>query len=267
MDGNKTAECLNIVGRFLGKRDLPALSRAALKARYGVDRADVMILFGGSVLCGGDVLAQAMQNRVAKYYLIAGGQGHTTDALRQTMAHTLPNAQVHGLCEADLFSMYLSERYRLRADFLERESTNCGNNVTASLALLQKQGLRPSRIIVTQDAAMQLRMEAGFQKHAPHIRILSFAAYMPQVLWRDNRLQFAGEIAGMWQMEQYIALLMGEIPRLRDDADGYGPRGRAYIAHVEIPPAVLQAYAVLLQEFGHRIRVADERYRSLPQSV
>jgi hypothetical protein len=40
---------------------------------------------------------------------------------------------------------------------------------------------------------------------------------------------------------------MGEVPRLRDDATGYGPRGRGYIAHVDVPDDVEAAYAELLE--------------------
>lgn len=30
----------------------------------------------------------------------------------------------------------------------------------------------------------------------------------------------------------------GEIPRLRDDVNGYGPKGKKFIAHVNIPDKV-----------------------------
>ena len=42
----------------------------------------------------------------------------------------------------------------------------------------------------------------------------------------------------MWDMERYVSLLMGETPRLTDDAAGYGPHGAGYIAHVDIPEEV-----------------------------
>jgi len=32
-----------------------------------------------------------------------------------------------------------------------------------------------------------------------------------------------------------VTLLMGEVPRLTDNANGYGPAGRGYIAHVDVP--------------------------------
>ena len=46
----------------------------------------------------------------------------------------------------------------------------------------------------------------------------------------------------MWDMERYISLLLGEIPRLRDDSDGYGPNGKNYLAHIDIPDSVTEAF-------------------------
>lgn len=34
------------------------------------------------------------------------------------------------------------------------------------------------------------------------------------------------EQQGVWSVERYISLLLGEVPRLRDDANGYGPQGK-----------------------------------------
>ena len=68
----RIVEYINILGGFCGKRDVSQLSPEELKKTYGIDQADVMVLFGGSILCGGDVLAQAMQSHAAKKYVIAG---------------------------------------------------------------------------------------------------------------------------------------------------------------------------------------------------
>ena len=66
----------------------------------------------------------------------------------------------------------------------------------------------------------------------------------------------------LFRSERYMSLLMGEIPRLTDDAAGYGPQGRNYITHVTIPEAVQAAFDELKRDFGHRIRGADARYAS-----
>ena len=62
---DKTAEYINILGRFCGKRDVPALDHDSLSGRYQIEKADVMVLFGGSILAGGDVLARAIRDQIA----------------------------------------------------------------------------------------------------------------------------------------------------------------------------------------------------------
>ncbi len=69
----KIAEAINILGFFFAeKRDITELSTKCLKDKYGIEQVDVMVLFGGSILCGGDILAQAMRNQIAKKYIIVG---------------------------------------------------------------------------------------------------------------------------------------------------------------------------------------------------
>ena len=51
------AENINILAKFLGTRDIDELNQEELFKRYGIHQVDVMVLFGGSILEGGDVLA------------------------------------------------------------------------------------------------------------------------------------------------------------------------------------------------------------------
>ena len=62
MENQKIAENLNILGQFCGKRDVEELNQKNLHEKYGIEKADVMVLFGGSILAGGDVLAKAIKD-------------------------------------------------------------------------------------------------------------------------------------------------------------------------------------------------------------
>ncbi len=256
----RIADCINMLGRFCGPRDLPELTGAALKSKYSMEQADVMVLFGGSILCGGDVLADAMIKNVAKKYIIVGGAGHTTETLRMKMREEYPALETAGRSEAEIFESYIEYRYGLHADFLECRSTNCGNNITYLLELLEKNQIPFQSIILCQDAAMQRRMGAGLRKYAPDIEIIHFAAYQAKVLLKDQELQYEKAIWGMWDMDRYLTLLMGEIPRLSDRPDGYGPKGRNYIAHVDIPAEVEDAFLELKAEYGDIVREANPAY-------
>ncbi|SNY37200.1 ElyC/SanA/YdcF family protein [Paractinoplanes atraurantiacus] len=216
------ADDINTLVDFCARRDVPALTPGT---------ADVAILFGGSIVAGAEVFADAMRAGVAGHYMIVGGEGHTTAALRETLGVT-------GGTEATLFDRYLRERHGLAADFLEEESTNCGNNVTLALRLLRAEGVRQESLILIQDATMQQRMDAGFRKHAPATRLVNYAAHRTLVTESDGRLSYVDPPVGMWSMDHYITLLMGEIPRMT----GYGPTGRDFIAHVDVPDEVRRAF-------------------------
>ena len=254
---------INTLARFCGMRDLDRPDRAALRERCGIDRADVMVLFGGSILAGGDLLARAIRDGLARTTIIVGGEGSTTEALRQRVHRECPQIETAGLPEAEVFQRYLREVHGCEADFLETKSTNCGNNITNLLALLEAERIPCGSIILCQDATMQRRMDAGLRRYAPEgLRIINYAAYAAEVRPAGGGLAFAEDIHGMWDMARYIHLLMGEIPRLTDDANGYGPNGRGFIAHVDIPEAVAHAFEALKAAYGGDVRVADPRYAS-----
>ncbi|CAL8973272.1 Protein YdcF [Propionicimonas sp. T2.31MG-18] len=253
------AHAVNALAGFLGRRDLASLDHSGL-ATAGFTHADVLVLFGGSILEGADLLALAMRRRLATRYMIVGGEGHTTALLRHEVAQHVPSL-LASRSEADLIAQYLSFRYGLDVDLLERRSTNCGTNVTNCLELLHTLSIPHRTIIAIQDATMQLRMDAGFRKHLPpgH-QVINFAAYSASVVAAHGRLQFERPPAGMWHMSQYVSLLLGEIPRLTDDDAGYGPNGRGFIARVEIPDKVSHAHRFLSSRFPSLVRQANSRW-------
>ncbi len=202
------AESINLIGDFCGQRDIEELSQEALQSKYGKKQADVMVLFGGSILCGGDVLAQAIRDKVANVYVIVGGEGHTTDALRKRMKEELPQLETDGQPEAVCFQRYIEEKY------------------------------------------------------VPDMQIIPYAAYRARVKQEDGKLHYIEEIPGMWDMKRYASLLLGEIQRLTDDENGYGPKGADFIAHVDIPEGVQAAYRQLSGVYENLIRKADSQYAS-----
>lgn len=256
----KAAQHINTLGQYCGRRDIASLSHEQLTLRYGFAQADVMVLFGGSILCGAELLADAMHSNLAKKYMIVGGEGHTTQSLRQQMQQECPEIDTVGLTEAEIYDDYINHRYGLRADLLEKASTNCGNNVTHCLALLKRHQIEHNNILIVQDATMQQRMDATFRKFAPDVTVINFASYSVNVVCKDGQLCFKQDVWGMWDMQRYITLLMGEIPRLMDNADGYGPKGKDYIAHVDIPESVLHAFEYLKKDFGSLVRTANPLY-------
>jgi hypothetical protein len=141
-------------------------------------------------------------------------------------------------------------------DLLEEASTNCGNNVTNALAVLRAAAVPVRRLLVLQDATMQLRMDAGFRLQAPGTRVVNFATYRAAVVPDREGLRYTAPPEGMWPVDRYVTMLLGEIPRLQDDRSGYGPSGAGYIAHVDVPDAVLAAHDRLTATGRFRAREA-----------
>lgn len=92
--------------------------------------------------------------------------------------------------------------------------------------------------------------EAGWS-----LAVADFPAFVPRVKAQGETIAFCrGGVNGLWPIERFLSLVLGEIPRLRDDADGYGPRGRGFIDHVDVPPSVLAAHGRLALRFASLMR-------------
>jgi len=163
--------------------------------------------------------------------------------------------------EASLLDRYLRERHGLTADLLEHDSTNCGSNARNAVALLRARRVPHGRLILIQDATMQQRMDAAFRLHvSPATQLISYASHQATVALTDGRLTYPAPPEGMWPVDRYVTMLMGEVPRLTDDASGYGPAGRGYIAHVDVPPQVRRAFTYLRETTGFATRAADAQW-------
>lgn len=158
---------------------------------------------------GGEVFAEIMKNRLAEKYVIVGGAGHTTETLREKMAASLGREVSSNSCEAKLFNEYLQKKHGLSADYLETESTNCGNNITFLLALLERENLSHDSLLMVQDATMQRRMESGWRHHAGAGLVVNYAAYKVKVTGSEKGLTYEEKPAGMWDMDRICGIAYG----------------------------------------------------------
>jgi hypothetical protein len=78
------------------------------------------------------------------------------------------------------------------------------------------------------------------------LRLTSWPTFVPKVRLEGGKLVYDEsvgiEASRLWRLPRFLGLLMGEIPRLRDDKEGYGPRGKGFIVHVDIPDEVEEAW-------------------------
>ena len=187
-----------------------------------------MLLFGGSLPDAWDTAAAAVHAGRVGTLVLVGGVGHTTDVHRALLGDAT------GRTEADLMAAYLQREHGIEDLMLERRSSNCGENVVLARELVLGAGITPRTVALVQDPTMQRRMDAVFR--------LVWPDAVPVNRPGPRRGRFA------WPHERWVRLVMGEVPRLRDDAHGYGPRGAGFQASVDVPPEVEAAYAALVAE-------------------
>lgn len=139
--------------------------------------------------------------------------------------------------------------------FIEDKSTNCGSNAIEAREVLEKAGILPSgTFVIIQDPTMSLRTVASFQKTYSDLQnlpeFLSCPIFVPKVSSSGLELKYDVESIGeneLWEMTRFVELLVGEIPRLRDDNEGYGPKGKSFIVHVDVPSAVEEAWVRVMR--------------------
>lgn len=229
-------EAVNAVAAFLALDDL----HGDVAAR----RFDMVVLAGNAVLA--TTAAACRAARAADVpLLVTGGIGHSTSLLAEAVSAAHPEIAVADRPEAEILRDVALRIHGLDADriLVETASTNCGENAAFTRRMLEERALRPSALLLIQDPLMQRRTDASFRRAwrgSPwRPEFVNWPTFVPRLEARHGRIAYApGSPAGLWSSERFLSLLMGEIPRLRDDANGYGPRGRDFIAHVDIPAEV-----------------------------
>jgi len=208
---------------------------------------------------------------LTKTLVLCGGIGHSTPFLYEAIARNAKYQilidEVKGLPEARVLYKIFTKFFdgdgitkRGCKVLVEDRSTNCGANASETRKLLERHEiLMPESIAIVQDPTMSLRTVASFDnafsgvERIPHI--VGLPTFVPQMELRsDGALAYASTTGvaaeGLWDVKRFCDLILGEIPRLRDDESGYGPRGKGFITHVDVPEEVEKAWSRSLKAFG-----------------
>lgn len=256
------ADDLNTLAAFLAENDFPGnqVTVESLRAALGAAPADVLVLLGNSVLGVSERAFTAMQDGAANHLLIAGGRGHSTHFLNESLSRhpTYRSIATENRAEAELLAEMAMRFHGIDPStiVLETESSNCGENAQFTLRKLLECKLPPGSILLVQDPTMQRRscasLRKAWQDAELRLNIANWPTFVPRVAAEDDTLSFEGpQLSGLWPMERFLSLVLGEIPRLLDNERGYGPRGRGYIVHVDVPQDVLAAHERLAGKFAH----------------
>jgi uncharacterized SAM-binding protein YcdF (DUF218 family) len=256
---------INLIARFLAHEQIRDLSSHP--------PVDCIVICASAVLYQAGKLFGILEERpdLAKTVVLCGGIGHSTPLIYEAVANSVEYNEiakdVKGLPEAGVLEKILDRYFDLFAItkdgckiLNEDKSTNCGANASLSRKTLEEAGiLNPRTCIVIQDPTMALRTVASFEKTYSDLDIpptfLSCPIFVPEMIVVDGELQYSktevprGEL---WKLDRFFDLIIGEIPRLRDDEAGYGPMGKAFITHVDIPLEVEYAWQRLKRILGNR---------------
>lgn len=261
-----TAADINLLAEFLSDPQLQDFSSASSNP------VDFIVICASAILGQADALFTALTQRplLAKYLVLCGGTGHSTqllyEAVRCHEQYSKIYNEIQGLPEARVLEQILDnffDRAAITAQgcqiLIEDQSTNCGQNASLTRKVLEDAGVQNLKTcIIIQDPTMMLRTKATFEKiyeSAPcDMSFTSCPIIVPRVHVDLNGCMIYSSVSdcasGLWTQQRFLELILGEVPRLRDDEEGYGPKGKGFIAHVDIPTTVEEAWIRLFNSLG-----------------
>lgn len=217
---------------------------------------DAIVLLGNQVVATLTAACALAQRSPAAKLLFSGGVGHSTGLLYENLRDSSYGALIHDrsirpkMAEAEMYAVVAEKSFAIPPGrlLLEKQSRNGGENARFSLKVLKDALGWPGTILLLQDPTMQRRSMLIWEQEAElalmESRVLSHAAFIPRVEpGPDGMPQLVeSQSKGTWTLERFVGLVLGEFERLNDDQNGYGPRGKKFLPHVEIPSSVWESY-------------------------
>ena len=181
--------------------------------------ADLIWVLGSHDLRVADRAVELWKKGRAPRILMSGGLGHLT-------------AGVFEKPEADLLTeRALAGGVPAEAVLLENRSTNTGENVRFSRALLEREGIEVERVIAVQKPYMERRTFATIRKQWPEVAV--------QVT--SPRLTFEQYCNDEIRKEDVVSIMVGDLQRIWE----YPKRG--FMIEQEVPEAVRTAWGMLVE--------------------
>jgi len=254
---------INLIADFLAREEVKDLQTCK--------KVDCIVICVSAVLTQAQNLFHALEQRpnLTRTVVVVGGKGHSTqhvyDAVARHEQYHTSAEEITGLPESRVMETILQRHFDLARItsqgcriLFEDQSTNCGSNAIETRKVLHNAGVPiPATCIIVQDPTMLLRTIASFDKAyidvSPRPRSVGCPIFVPRVHAIGNELRYdipSVPEAELWPIQRFYELLAGEIPRLRDDANGYGPRGKDFITHVDVPEDVEKALVKINEATG-----------------
>jgi len=217
---------------------------------------DAIALLGNQVIATLTAAGALVKQAPAARLVVSGGIGHSTPLLFHNLRGSIygglagQGLLLESMAEAEMYAAVAQAAFRIPAGriLLEDRSTNSAENARLSLELLKREGCPMDSVLIVQDPTMQRRSVVTWGVEARKAGVVSTvssrAVFVPRVEpCADGSLRFVdGQTEGTWTMERFCGLILGEIKRLYDNQDGYGPNGKGFLPHVDVPEPVYASY-------------------------
>ncbi|WP_238152441.1 YdcF family protein [Kribbella speibonae] len=220
----------DVIARYLARRD-------------PVDHpVELIVLMGSAVLESVEVAAEAYRVYSAPI-LVSGGIGHSTQYLDDAVRRRGLDLAT-GRPESHVFRDLLL-RYGVPAKevSVEDQSTNCGENAEFTRRIIST----PQTLLLIQDPTMQRRTHACFERSFADLPGTTLLSQAPLIPWIGDQVSAGPDTPEIWTIDRFRSLILGEIHRLSPDV--YGPQGRNFIDHIDVPGEVLAAYNRLVAAY------------------
>lgn len=262
------AEDVNNLTRFLAHEQISDLREC--------NDVDCIVICASAVLNQASTLFSILESRptLTKTVVLVGGIGHSTSLIYEAVArhpryHTIHD-QIVGLPEAQVLLRILEkffDRQSIENEgcrvLMEDRSTNCGANAIETRKVLENARVTDAKTcIVIQDQTMSLRTIASFDKafedvpKDSRLKFLACPVFVPQVQMINGELVYLLDgndgirAEDLWETKRLCELLVGEVARLKDDENGYGPKGKGFIGHVDVPVEVEESARRVREQLG-----------------
>lgn len=134
--------------------------------------------------------------------------------------------------EADKFAgIAIDKGVPADAILIENKSTNTGENILFTQALLKEKDCHPESFIVVQKPYMERRSYATFKKHWPDKKLVVTS---PQIPFKDYSTENI-------PLEKVINIMVGDMQRIKLYAE------KGFQVYQQIPATTWQAYEQLIQ--------------------
>jgi uncharacterized SAM-binding protein YcdF (DUF218 family) len=186
--------------------------------RHALEPSDLLLALGSHDVRVAERAAELFLQGYAPLLVFSGRRGRLTEEWPET--------------EARVFARIAGERGVPEEKILiEEGSTNTGENVKNTRALLQERGIAPKRILVVQKPYMERRAYATVRKQWPEVEVIVTS---PEIGFHDYPNE---EIS----KEEVISIMLGDLQRIPLYAE------RGFQIPQDVPQPVWAAYQRLVE--------------------